>query len=95
MSSYKSVRSFFRALLTIDGQWDAKEGRENLSRACIYLAPIELTTQIHWDAHSRGFLIIGDPYRFRWAQTSAVNYPGLLTSRHLWISKEKANTIAK
>jgi hypothetical protein len=43
----------------------------------------------------RGFLLIGDPFRFRWAQALTVNYPGLLTLRHIWISKEEANTIAK
>jgi hypothetical protein len=69
------------------GRWDAEEGHEDPFRACIYLVPIEFTAQTHWDAHSGFFLLIGDHFRFRWEQAPTVNYPGLLTSRHLWISK--------
>jgi hypothetical protein len=43
----------------------------------------------------RGFSVIVSLYRFRWAQTLTVNYPGLLISRHLWISKGETNIIAK
>jgi hypothetical protein len=42
-----AVRPFFG--------WNAKEGHEDPSRACIYLVPVELTAQTHWDAHSGGF----------------------------------------
>jgi hypothetical protein len=51
---YRCV-TLFRALLTAVGQWDVEEGHGDPSRACIYLAPVELTAHTHWDAHSGGF----------------------------------------
>jgi hypothetical protein len=38
------------------GRWDVKEGHGDPSRACICLAPVELTAQTHWDTHSGGFV---------------------------------------
>jgi hypothetical protein len=41
----------------------------------------------------RGFLVNVSSCRFRWAQAPIVNYPGLLTSRHLWIFKREKQIV--
>jgi hypothetical protein len=78
-----SVRPFFaRAAPPLGWRCDA-EGLGDPSRVCIYLVPVEFTVQTYWDAHSGVFLVIVSTFRFRWAQAPTVNYPELLTSRHL------------
>jgi hypothetical protein len=49
--------TLFRELCAaaLSGRWDAEEGHGDPSQACIYLVPVELTAQTHFDAHSGGF----------------------------------------
>jgi hypothetical protein len=88
-----AVRPFFARSAPL-WRWVVEERHRDLSQTCIYLVSVEFTAHTHWDAHSAGFLN-WDPFRFRWAQAPTVNYPGLLSSRHIWISKGGVNTITK
>jgi hypothetical protein len=85
--------TLFRALRTADGRWDAEEGHGDPSQACICLNAGRFCRLEWFGCTFRGFLVIVSSCRFRWAQAPTVNYPGLLTSRHLWIFKREKQIV--
>jgi hypothetical protein len=59
LSKFLNERTVVRPFFTRSAplwRWDTKEGHGDPSRACIYLVPVELTAQTHWDVHSGGFV---------------------------------------
>jgi GAG-pre-integrase domain len=68
-------------------RWDAEEGHGDPSMNVHLFSAGRFYRSDPLGCTSRGFLVIVSPCRFRWAQAPTVNYPGLLTSRHLWIFK--------
>jgi hypothetical protein len=85
-SLYLSVRPFF-ARLTAAGRWAAEEGHEDPSKRALGYIYMNL------ECTFKDFLEIVSSCRFRWAQAPTVNYPGLLTSRHLWILKREKQIV--
>jgi hypothetical protein len=72
MEQFKKLRS--RILL---------EGRQISERDFIDSCATLFRALRRLECTFRRFLVIVSTCRFRWAQAPTVNYPGLLTSRHL------------